>query len=1038
MNSRPFRGACIVHRALAAIIGLLAACGLAPTSRSEAPPPVKSWHVEGRVLDATGQPSAGARVSTNQLQFLKSPTATETKTDASGRFRLEVTHRANGRIIRAIDKDGAQLASTRLPYEFEQAASPAPLELQLLPPRDLQCIVVDSNQAPVAGASVLIDSSYEQFDTVETDAAGRALFRLPPDLPLQAVVAMKGGVGLDYWLFRAKDEPKSDPYKLAHDHAEPLKFVLNGARPVTVRVVDDKNQALPDVKVYPWLLKKPNKGSQNEDLNLSGLDISRQTDREGVATFDFIPADNMRPINFWARVEGYHSTERHMFDPESTESEVVARLVPLVRITGQVVHEDGSPAADIEVRAVGDDYAMDGFRESTRTDAAGNFKFNAYPNQYYQFFAGNREFATDPVYYRIVLNQPVDDIKLKLGPAIRVHGQVTNGPNKTPVKSTYLQLYRQDDSTYYKLPENQRLPNPTDSNKAVMPQIVWGAQTDDNGHFEFFVSPGKYYMFGPRNHESIKFELTDQPAHEVNIHSDLPEKLPLKGLVVLKDDPSQRVPEARIYGMALESFAGRHLEAVSDADGRFEAERGPNNMVVFASTSNPSLAGLIKITPDDQSIIIPVSPTGAARGRLVDEETGAPIAQREIRYGISIEFPDGTSTITSGGTVKTDDDGKFEATGLILGEETVFNAVIETDGKGNARSWRKVANATPTGTDPIDLGTLNLEPPVRELTPEERVAKAFTDPRSLDDRLRLRLRDAKLGYQRVLIVAGDPAHPFIQKFYELEHNRDGNQAILNYLLLPISTADGDAARAPSSGPLPSAGREQTSTGDPKSPERSAVDGREASGEGGTTRDAALEFLTQHNILPPAPNDMSLAVLDESGAQLAEASAIDLATNGALDPARVTKFLDAHAVPLPDAETLFTGALARAKQDDKRVLIQVSGPRCGWCFVLSRFLDDHKELVDKEFVYMKLDPRMKNGDAVIERVRPTQVGGIPWMVIYDSDGNPLINSDGPNGNTGYPGEPEGQLHFEKMLRTGAKHLTDEDIKSLLAALAANKL
>ena len=60
------------------------------------------------------------------------------------------------------------------------------------------------------------------------------------------------------------------------------------------------------VRVNPWLLEKPNKATQNEELNLSGLDIKRDTNDEGIATFDFIPADNTRQINFWARIEGYY------------------------------------------------------------------------------------------------------------------------------------------------------------------------------------------------------------------------------------------------------------------------------------------------------------------------------------------------------------------------------------------------------------------------------------------------------------------------------------------------------------------------------------------------------------------------------------------------------------------------------------------------------------------------------------------------------------------------------------------------------------
>jgi len=96
--------------------------------------------------------------------------------------------------------------------------------------------------------------------------------------------------------------------------------------------------------------------------------------------------------------------------------------------------------------------------------------------------------------------------------------------------------------------------------------------------------------------------------------------------------------------------------------------------------------------------------------------------------------------------------------------------------------------------------------------------------------------------------------------------------------------------------------------------------------------------------------------------------------------------------------------------------------------------DHRDLIAKEFAYVKLDSRLTNGEQAIERVRPDAKGGIPWMVILDENGDPIITSDGPNGNIGYPGEPDGQEHFEKMLRADVKRLTDDEIKSLIDALA----
>jgi hypothetical protein len=80
--------------------------------------------------------------------------------------------------------------------------------------------------------------------------------------------------------------------------------------------------------------------------------------------------------------------------------------------------------------------------------------------------------------------------------------------------------------------------------------------------------------------------------------------------------------------------------------------------------------------------------------------------------------------------------------------------------------------------------------------------------------------------------------------------------------------------------------------------------------------------------------------------------------------------------------------------------------------------------------------MPHGRDLLKRLRSgneEDQGSTPWMAILDADGKTLATSDGPKGNIGYPGEAEGQAHWEQMLRSTAKRLTPEEIQSLLLPL-----
>src|SRR4051794_11808986 len=89
----------------------------------------------------------------------------------------------------------------------------------------------------------------------------------------------------------------------------------------------------------------------------------------------------------------------------------------------------------------------------------------------------------------------------------------------------------------------------------------------------------------------------------------------------------------------------------------------------------------------------------------------------------------------------------------------------------------------------------------------------------------------------------------------------------------------------------------------------------------------------------------------------------------------------HAFDKPDAERLLADAMARAKEEKKRVFLQETGIYCAPCRLLSRFFEKHASVLDQHYIYLKIDPaRSVHGPEVIKRLRTDGSVGIPWIAI----------------------------------------------------------
>lgn len=180
----------------------------------------------------------------------------------------------------------------------------------------------------------------------------------------------------------------------------------------------------------------------------------------------------------------------------------------------------------------------------------------------------------------------------------------------------------------------------------------------------------------------------------------------------------------------------------------------------------------------------------------------------------------------------------------------------------------------------------------------------------------------------------------------------------------------------------------------------------------------------------------LTVLDATGQVLTNQNTEPLEEGPAHNPQVVAEFLRKWTPEKIDAEQAVAAALKQASDEDRRVLVRVGTPYCGWCKVLAQFVQDHGELFAKDYIDLKIDThRMAHGKEIADRFLPEKALGVPWMVILDSSGKTLASSVGPQGNIGYPYQPEEVDHFLSMLRETRRNLTDAELETIAGDLTA---
>jgi len=110
---------------------------------------------------------------------------------------------------------------------------------------------------------------------------------------------------------------------------------------------------------------------------------------------------------------------------------------------------------------------------------------------------------------------------------------------------------------------------------------------------------------------------------------------------------------------------------------------------------------------------------------------------------------------------------------------------------------------------------------------------------------------------------------------------------------------------------------------------------------------------------------------------------------------------AAAQPLPgrfdparDPAVDVASAIAAAKAQGKRVMVDVGGEWCAWCHILDRFVADHPDvqsLRDRNYVWVKVNWSKENKNEAFLARWPA-VKGYPHLFVLDADGRLLHSQD----------------------------------------------
>ena len=461
----------------------------------------------------------------------------------------------------------------------------------------------------------------------------------------------------------------------------------------------------------------------------------------------------------------------------------------------------------------------------------------------------------------------------------------------------------------------------------------------------------------------------------VEIHREVDVEQSVAGRLVAPEGMNVDLAGAEIFYGSIDGETDEEGTLRADGHGQFSLKTSAIQLGFFAYTTDGKAAGALKPDTLKMPIEIELSPTADFQGQLLGKGD-EPLVNHAVRVNPVVRGKNDLSkSFFAGFRTKT-----FET---------------KTDSQGNytlrqlPTGFDMTLQADPIdGSDDVHLDNVFLVPGEERPRMISRLdASRVVDTRSLAEKYSSVLRDANLNGFHLLVMIFDSTSDDFTGRYLMDYKR--NKEAMSYMNLRIRETD-------------------------------------------VTDEVARKFVESHDWPQPRRGDVFVCVLNGKGKELGRAT-LDTTADGVVP--QVSEFLKTHVPAQADARAKWDAAFADASRSGRKVWARVGQRYCGPCFRFSRWLDDNREQLERDYVLLKIDDvRDEHGLEIAKLIVSNSIHfSIPFHAIFDAQEKFLIDSEGPTGNIGHPSGFEGQSHLKKMLTETKTHLTQSEIDEIVSTL-----